>query len=259
MNPSISVITITYNDIYGFLRTANSIIPQLCPSVEWIVKDGGSPSHILKHIKKLISCTDCTFLSSRDGGVYDAMNQALALVNGKWIIFMNGGDKFYSDDTLLRTLSIISNLNLDPSSRHILGGGTELISESGRSSYSPARSISHCVGINCYRMPAFHQSQIYSRSICSEQRFRDELKVSADHAYFWEAISKGAHFSRLDISISCFYAGGLSSQKKLQSCLDVGYSIFVIQGQANLFGLLAIVKRLLASYLPRLGFKSFNI
>jgi glycosyltransferase involved in cell wall biosynthesis len=256
MNPYISVITITYNDIDGFFRTANSVIPQLCPDVEWIVKDGGSSSHILKKIKNLISSTDCTFLSSRDNGVYDAMNQALGFVNGKWIIFMNGGDEFDSDDTLLKLLLIISNLGLDPSSKHILGGGTKLVSENGRTSCSPARSISQCAGINCYRMPAFHQSQIYSRSICYEQRFRDELTVSADHAYFWEAITKGAHYVRLDVSISCFYAGGLSSQKRLRSCLDVGYSIFMIQGQANVFGLLAFFKRLLASYLPRYRFPS---
>lgn len=254
MNPSISVITITYNDIQGFCRTASSVVPQLCPSVEWIVKDGGSPSHILKQIKDLVSSTGCILLSSRDSGVYDAMNQALSLVNGKWIIFMNGGDEFYSDDTLLGLLSVISNLSLDPSIKHILGGGTKLVSENGRTSYSPARSISQCTGINCYRMPAFHQSQIYSSSICYEQRFRDELMVSADHAYFWEAITKGARFVRLDIPISCFYAGGLSSKKRLRSCLDVGYSILIIQGQADIFGLLAFCKRLLASYLPRYRF-----
>lgn len=252
MKPLISVITITYNDIDGFLRTAASVIPQLSLSVEWIVKDGGSQSATLKEIDRVLSCTGCIFRSSRDNGVYDAMNKASSLANGDWLIFMNGGDAFVSDSTIARILDFIWSRSLDPSMSFLLAGGTELVSVSGQVTCKPSRPIAECMGINSYRMAAFHQSQIYSRSIFQKQRFREELSVSADHAFFWDAIINGAQLLRLDFPVSRFYVGGLSTQRRLRSCLDVGYSIFMIQDQVGLVGLLSFFKRLLASYLPRL-------
>jgi len=250
MIPLITVVTVTYNDLEGFRRTADSIMPQLSPAVEWLIKDGGSDSHTLQQIKSLVTGIDCTLLSSCDNGVYNAMNQSLSIAKGAWIMFMNGGDKFASDDVLSRIVRVVSGVSSADVSGFILGGGTKLIAENGQSWLSPARSMAQCQGVNCYRMPAFHQSQLYSRSIYFEQGFREELAVSADHAYFWEAIDKGALFVPLDFFVSCFYLGGLSTKKRLRSCMDVGYSIFNIQRQVGLIGLLAFVKRLLASYLP---------
>lgn len=254
MTPLITVITITFNDLNGFVRTAASVIPQLSSSVEWIIKDGGSSPFILQEIKRVVLSANCTLVSSRDHGVYDAMNQALSIANGDWLIFMNGGDVFNSVDTISQILETIQAYKLEPSNSIILGGGTELISESGRTSYQHARSLSQCSGINCYRMASFHQSQFISRSVYLGQRFRDDLPVSADHAFFWQAIMDGAVFIPLEIPVSRFYLGGLSSKKKFRSSLDVGYSIFKIQRQDNLLGLLAFFKRLLASYLPRSRF-----
>lgn len=249
MSPLISIVTITYNDLNGFKRTAKSILPQLIPSVEWIIKDGGSRPEVLQEMKKFISHTSCNFLSSHDTGVYNAMNQALPFINGSWLIFMNGGDEFASLNTLSEIQGLIYPLSLNPSDNILLAGGTQIVSKNGHSTYKKPRSMAQCSGINCYRMAAYHQSQIYSKSIFTKQHFRETLRISADHAFFWDAINRGARVLQLDLPISRFYPGGLSSQKWLRSCLDVGYSIFVIQDQKNFIGVLAFLKRLLASFI----------
>ena len=251
MTPVITVVTITYNDLSGFNRTASSVIPQLSPCVEWIIKDGGSRPDILQCLSGAISGTDCLLLSSRDDGVYHAMNLAMSYATGDWLIFMNGGDVFDSDDTISRIIDFIEANEFSPEHDLILGGGTNLVLKSGKTIYKPARVLSECLGINSYRMAAFHQSQIISRAIYCRQRFQDNLSVSSDHAFFWEAIVNGASFVKIDMPISAFYLGGLSSQKRFRSCLEVGYSIFAIQGQSNLFGFFAFIKRLLVSYIPR--------
>lgn len=251
VSPAITIITITFNDLLGFTRTANSIIPQLSCDVEWIIKDGGSDESIMPSLLKLLDGIDCKFFSYRDSGVYNAMNRAINVATGEWLVFMNGGDEFASSNVVEKFLDAVRHRGLVSSCKQILVGGTFLISEQGSRIYKGSRTLVECMGINSYRMAAFHQSQFFSKAIYAHQAFRENLQVSADHAFFWDAIFNGALLENLDFPVSCFYLGGISSKKRFQSCMDVGFSIFRIQKMVNFIGLLAVIKRLVVSFVPR--------
>lgn len=247
--PSLTIVTITYNDPVGFRRTASSVVSQTCKDIEWIVKDGGSDDATLSSVRE--SMSKCQFrhrlVSGIDNGVYDAMNKSFRLASGNWLLFLNGGDELASPHVVDDLLRHIVSEGVSPCGLYIIAGSTLFVNQKGRISVKPPRGLEECTGINSYRMSSFHQSQVYSFKLYSTQSFRLNLPVSADHAFFWDAIRNGSSVSLYSRVVSRFYSGGVSSKKWMRSCIDVGFSIFKIQDQSPLLGVMALLKRIIAS------------
>lgn len=243
----LTIVTVTYQDLPGFSRTAASIIPQLTPEIEWIVKDGSSSLSIQRSIKDILTNCNALFISSVDNGVYDAMNTAMSHASGEWLLFMNGGDEFYAPNSVSSLIAEIRIQHYDSSSPVLISSGTVLISSSSKQVYRGPRTLSQCSGIYSYRMPSFHQSQAYSRSLYSSQAYNTSLRVSADHAYFWSAIANGAQYQIFNQPLSNFYTGGLSTMHWLTSCSDVFFSMRFIQGVSLSRSIIAISIRLVLS------------
>lgn len=95
----ISVVTICRNCADEIEGTLLSVINQDYSNMEYIVIDGASTDGTVDIIKGYADKID-VWMSEKDKGVYDAMNKGVALATGQWCIFMNGGDKFASDDVI---------------------------------------------------------------------------------------------------------------------------------------------------------------
>ncbi len=94
-----SIITICFNEENGIRRTCESVFSQTASDYEWIVIDGGSRDRTLEILDKY-SSSIAWLVSEPDEGIYDAMNKGIALAQGEYLVFMNGGDAFASDDVL---------------------------------------------------------------------------------------------------------------------------------------------------------------
>ena len=90
----ISVVTICYNSKLFIEKTILSVINQSYEDLEYIVVDGGSTDGTLDVIHKY-SNRITKWISEKDEGIYNAMNKALDIITGDWVIFMNSGDCFY--------------------------------------------------------------------------------------------------------------------------------------------------------------------
>ncbi|WP_244196423.1 glycosyltransferase [Helicobacter labetoulli] len=131
--PLISIVSVVYNDVAHIVDTMDSVTAQDYPSIEYIIIDGASSDGTREKIMEYIaSCADIDskdnvdskkceeqdgriyleathreknlhfkFLSERDSGIYDAMNKGIDLATGQWCNFMNCGDRFYSNNTIL--------------------------------------------------------------------------------------------------------------------------------------------------------------
>tara|TARA_A100001035_G_C27753222_1_gene487565 strand:- start:170 stop:988 length:819 start_codon:yes stop_codon:yes gene_type:complete len=246
--PLISIITVTFEDLQGLLRTYESIKPFLNKNIEWIIKDGGSDGKIIKNIKKYLIKDKIKFISNIDKGTYNAMNIALNYASGNWLIFMNGGDSFSSEYFFLDFERFLKFKKLKSSEKIIIVGNYNLVLDSGEKIFVKYRKLEKCKGMNSYRMPTSHQSQIFSRAIFSSLRFRENLKISADHAYFWDAINLNSRVEYFDFIIANFKTGGVSYTKNFQSLKDIIYSLKKIQKINYLTFFLAILKRFIAFY-----------
>lgn len=98
-NYKVSVVTICRNCAKEVEDTLLSVINQDYPDMEYIVIDGASTDGTVDVIRKYEDKIN-VWVSEKDKGVYNAMNKGVDLASGQWCIFMNGGDKFASDDVI---------------------------------------------------------------------------------------------------------------------------------------------------------------
>ena len=96
-HPLISIITITFNAQETLKPTMESVCSQSFRDYEHIIVDGASKDDTLKIAR---SYEGVRILSEPDRGLYDAMNKGLHLAKGEYVIFLNSGDTFHSEDTL---------------------------------------------------------------------------------------------------------------------------------------------------------------
>jgi len=97
--PSVTVVTVVFNDVQNIETTLLSVINQQYPNLEYIVIDGGSTDGTVDIIKKHESRIN-QWISEKDRGIYDAMNKGIDLASGEWINFMNAKDLLYSKTTI---------------------------------------------------------------------------------------------------------------------------------------------------------------
>ena len=99
LQPTFSIITITYNAVRLVEQTLLNVLSQSYPNIEYIVIDGGSTDGTVDIIKRYESGL-AYWVSEPDKGIYDAMNKGLQKATGDYVWFINAGDSLCSSDTV---------------------------------------------------------------------------------------------------------------------------------------------------------------
>ena len=132
----ITVATVTYNAEALIERTIRSVEEQTYPHVEHLIVDGNSQDETLTHIhhyqernslaavRHEIAC-----ISEPDQGLYDAINKAIDMASGHYIVFLNAGDKLHAPDTLARIAAAAEAQRERPA---VVFGDTDLVDDEGR-------------------------------------------------------------------------------------------------------------------------------
>lgn len=97
--PLFAIITVCFNATATIARTLQSVDSQSFGDYEHLIVDGASRDSTLD-IVKAMSNPRRRVISEPDKGIYDAMNKGIDATSGKYLIFLNAGDKFHSFDTL---------------------------------------------------------------------------------------------------------------------------------------------------------------
>ena len=107
----VSLILTTYNCENNIMKTLNSIKEQDYPSIEVVVKDGGSTDGTLEIVEKFKKegGIPVNLLSCPDEGIYDAMNQGYELSTGEIIVFFN--DRFTDATVISRMVEKMDCIN----------------------------------------------------------------------------------------------------------------------------------------------------
>ena len=92
----ISIVTVTYNCKDLAEETIENVLSQTYSDIEYVVIDGGSKDGTVNVIKEH-SHRISFWISEPDKGIFDAMNKSLGYVTGKYVLFMNAGDKFVNN------------------------------------------------------------------------------------------------------------------------------------------------------------------
>ena len=105
-----AIITVTYNAQNTIRRTLESVDSQTCTDYEHIIIDGASKDDTLA-IANALPNERRRIISEPDHGLYDAMNKGISATTGKYLIFLNAGDKFHDSDTLAKIKDTIVKNN----------------------------------------------------------------------------------------------------------------------------------------------------
>jgi len=173
----VSVITINKENAQGLENTIRSVVNQDFKDYEYIVIDGYSTDNSIDIIKKYKDSIDYR-VSEPDNGVYNAMNKGIARALGKYIIFMNSGDCFYSNDTL----SDVFERN--PNKDFLVGTALTKGKWINQRSYLPKKMDF----FELATYPVCHQAMFTKRTLFEELGAYDEqMKISADWKFLFLA------------------------------------------------------------------------
>jgi len=126
--PTLSVITVVYNNAADIERTLLSVINQTYPNIEYIVIDGASTDGTLQIIEKYTNKI-AKLISEPDKGIYDAMNKGLALATGDYVIFMNSADEFYSAETVANVFAAAPDADIYYGETEMIGANNESLGQ----------------------------------------------------------------------------------------------------------------------------------
>ena len=95
----ISVITAVFNRVHTVGQALDSVAAQSWPAVEHVVIDGGSTDGTLALLAARADPRRLV-VSERDGGIYDALNRALARATGDVVGLLHSDDFLAHPDVL---------------------------------------------------------------------------------------------------------------------------------------------------------------
>lgn len=162
-----SIITVCLNAGEDLAKTVENILGQTYENFELIVKDGFSEDG---SVEKLPNSPKLRMIAKADSGIYDAMNQAMEVSTGDYLIFMNAGDAFYANTTLEEIAFQIVNPDVT------LYYGRCYNEALGVYSNSPQR----LTPFFCYRSMLCHQAMIFKREYIQKKRYDCSYRVCAD-------------------------------------------------------------------------------
>ena len=197
-----SIIVVTLNSKYEFLKTLDSIKKQSFRDYELVIVDGKSEDGTVDIIKKL-NDTNIKSISEKDEGIYDAMNKGIDNSTGEWIIFLNSGDIFYNNE-ILKKISDKQIKNHD-----ILFGDTVV-----NNKYFKYLIKSEKFSKNTYLIPFSHQSTFVKRKLINKIKFDLKYKISSDFNFFMQCFKKNKNFLYLNMVVAETISGGLSDKNR---------------------------------------------
>ncbi|MCR8558563.1 glycosyltransferase [Mucilaginibacter sp. BJC16-A38] len=208
-SPTLSVITIVYNNERDIERTMLSVLNQTYPNIEYIIIDGNSNDGTLQIIQKY-KARIARLINEKDEGIYDAMNKGLAAATGDYLIFMNSGDEFFEATT-------VENVFATASDADIYYGETEMINDEGQSlGQRRHRAPEQFTWRDFkYGMSISHQA-IYIRRALTEPYDR-KYQLSADIDWIIRAAKKAKKIVNVNRYVAKYLVGGMSKAKHRQS------------------------------------------
>ncbi|NDC37431.1 MAG: glycosyltransferase [Proteobacteria bacterium] len=185
--PKISVLTPVYNCARYLNRCIESVQNQAYPNVEHVVVDGGSQDGTVEILK---SYPHLVWISEPDTGEANALNKALRMATGDFIVWLNGDDWLEPG----AFLAIAERVRLQPDI-DVLYGKARIIYEKTGEIYikAPLHQISMPELVRwwiCNQHP--HQPSMYysRRAVESTGEFNEKLHFSIDYDYWLRLATK---------------------------------------------------------------------
>jgi len=205
----LSIITINYNNKAGLEKTINSVMYQSWRDFEWIIIDGGSTDgskEVIENLAKDPLSNISYWCSEKDKGIYNAMNKGIAKAKGEYLNFMNSGDCFYDNDTLLLFTRRIEF------SADIYYGDSFYLDKNGN--IGKELKLPDELTIDHYLKGGWinHQAAFIKRKLLQQRPYDEKYKIAGDSDFFLYQLCNHAKFEHIDAYIAVSEIPGLSGK-----------------------------------------------
>ena len=242
IRPRISVITVVYNDQEHIEATIKSVINQSYDNVEYIIIDGNSKDNTVSIVQKY-SKQISLFMSQADDGVFDAMNKGVLKAQGEWIMFINSGDVFYTNNTLKDLSKFLSNkysVIYGNSMKTLLNGDkvhVESKDPSSKMMFTPIFRHGSCL-----IKTKIHKNRLYLTD-------NKNLGFALDFDFFCYLFSKNHKFRKTEITVLNYLEEGISNTPRKSILYNYRVSKNIYLTQKLLFSLLNPILNIFYEYL----------
>lgn len=199
-----SVITVCFNSAAVLPRAMQSLQAQTCTDYEWVVVDGASHDATMDIVRSF-SGAPVNALSEPDGGIYDAMNKAVARARGDYLYFLNSDDALAAPDVLAQAARAIDAAG-QPG---LLVGRVRFVAASGSSLRSYAHIAPHTVLFDSL----CHQAVFARRSLFERfGGFDTAYRLAADFDWLARVVRARVPVAHSELIVADFSAGGAHAQ-----------------------------------------------
>jgi glycosyltransferase involved in cell wall biosynthesis len=201
--PTISIITICFNNLPDVLNTCQSVDVQTLPPFEHRIINGSTKPDIQEYFEQNPQPPFRRAIHERDKGIADAFNKGIEAAKGEVTILLNSGDTLYDPSVLKQVAAAFDrdpNLMWLHGKLHMLRGGIWVdIGKpfSKAKLYRGMRSVLHPT--------MFVKKEVYGR----RGNFDLDLKIAMDYDFLCRIADEPNTF--LDIPISSFDPTGVST------------------------------------------------
>ncbi len=217
-----TIVTCTYNAEAVLQRTLDSVMKQTCCNIEHLIIDGVSKDKTLSMVKAYQhkndvgeSAHEIKVYSEPDKGLYDAMNKGIDRATGDYLIFLNAGDVFPSEDTLELVEGCVGEGEALPG---VLYGDTDIVNMEGRflrhRRLTPPKKLTW--GSFKWGMLVCHQSFYARTDIAKDVHYNLDYRYSADVDWciriMKEAKKRKLPLRNVNAVITNFLDGGMTTQ-----------------------------------------------
>lgn len=195
----ISVVMVCLNAEDFIEKSLKSLASQTYKDYELIVKDGISKDKTIDIVNSLSSeFKNIKIISEADTGIYDAMNQAVAVSSGEYIYFLNAGDLLHSEVTLE---NIITQLDCDIVYGDMMYGNDILRQPEN-------------ITLTFFRLERMlcHQSIFAKKEWLLKYPFECKYRYCADRHWLYTCFKSGATFKHINDIIGFYDTTGVSSE-----------------------------------------------
>ena len=189
----LTIVTVVFNDRLGLERTRNSILAQKYQDWEWIIIDGSSTDETLGALESLSGDLRVSIVSEADEGLYDAMNKGAVHANGAYINFLNAGDVYFDENSLLECMDQLIKRAPDIlfAARSVTFQGDDRMRIGAKRN---PRYIEHGI-------PTSHQSCLINANLQRAHHYDLRYKVSSDYNCLARMVHGGASVEYSDVSL----------------------------------------------------------
>jgi hypothetical protein len=230
-NPLVSVVTVCRNAGNVLEATMQSVLGQTGCNLEYLVLDRQSADHSVDIIRRYADRL-AFWQSTRNDEPFAAMNLAPNLACGEWVLFLNAGDRFTSEDTLRRMFARVP-VDADMVYGHSLDrleDGTDTLRHAAEFETTWSRLQRGDVWFDWLAGLPHQGSTAVRRELLMRLQFDTRYRTVADHDLLFRARAQGAQFFNCDEVLAIRSAGTLSPP---QSSLSRKEWLALAQTHAN--------------------------